>query len=308
MGAYLARRLLTSLLVLAGVSLLTFSMLRLVPGDPVTVLLGRQAVSKEQAAALREELGLNDPLPVQYWHYIRGVAQGDLGNSIRSGRPVAEMIREQLPSTIQLTVAAMLLAVVIGLGLGMLGALRHGTWVDTAVMSLAVSGISIPSFWLGLLLIMIFSVGLGWLPSVAGSDDWRGLILPAVTLGVAEASVIARIVRASMVDTLDQDYMRTAQAKGLPRTRTILRHALPNALIPVVTIVGLQVGFLLAGSTVVETIFARQGIGRLAVTAVNSRDFPVVQGVVLVTASIYVLINTLTDILYAYLNPRIRLQ
>ncbi len=308
MSAYLARRLLTSLLVLAGVSLLTFSMLRLVPGDPVTVLLGRQAVSKEQAAALREELGLNDPLPVQYWHYIRGVAQGDLGNSIRSGRPVAEMIREQLPSTIQLTVAAMLLAVIMGLGLGMLGALRHGTWVDTAVMSLAVSGISIPSFWLGLLLIMVFSVGLGWLPSVAGSDDWRGLILPAVTLGVAEASVIARIVRASMVDTLDQEYMRTAQAKGLPRTRMILRHALPNALIPVVTIVGLQVGFLLAGSTVVETIFARQGIGRLAVTAVNSRDFPVVQGVVLVTASIYVLINTLTDILYAYLNPRIRLQ
>lgn len=308
MSAYLARRLLTSLLVLAGVSLLTFSMLRLVPGDPVTVLLGRQAVSKEQAAALREELGLNDPLPVQYLHYIRGVAQGDLGNSIRSGRPVAEMIREQLPSTIQLTVAAMLLAVIMGLGLGMLGALRHGTWVDTAVMSLAVSGISIPSFWLGLLLIMVFSVGLGWLPSVAGSDDWRGLILPAVTLGVAEASVIARIVRASMVDTLDQEYMRTAQAKGLPRTRMILRHALPNALIPVVTIVGLQVGFLLAGSTVVETIFARQGIGRLAVTAVNSRDFPVVQGVVLVTASIYVLINTLTDILYAYLNPRIRLQ
>ena len=308
MGAYLTRRLLTSLLVLAGVSLLTFSMLRLVPGDPVTVLLGRQAVSKEQAAALREELGLNDPLPVQYWRYISGVVQGDLGNSIRSGRPVAEMIREQLPSTIQLTVAAMLLAVGIGLGLGMLGALRHGTWVDTAIMSLAVSGISIPSFWLGLLLIMIFSVGLGWLPSVAGSDDWRGLILPAVTLGVAEASVIARIVRASMVDTLDQEYMRTAQAKGLPRTRMILRHALPNALIPVVTIVGLQIGFLLAGSTVVETIFARQGIGRLAVTAVNSRDFPVVQGVVLVTASIYVLINTLTDILYAYLNPRIRLQ
>ena len=308
MGAYLTRRLLTSLLVLVGVSLLTFSMLRLVPGDPVMVLLGRQAVPKEQAEALREELGLNDPLPVQYLNYVRGVLQGDLGTSIRSGRPVSAMIGEQLPSTIQLTVAAMILAVCLGLGLGIVGALRHGSWVDTAIMSLAVSGISIPSFWLGLMLIMIFSVRLGWLPSVASSDDWRGLILPAITLGIAEAAVIARVVRASMVDTLDQDYMRTAQAKGLRHRQLVLRHALPNALIPVVTIVALQIGFLLAGSTIVETIFARQGIGRLAVTAVNNRDFPVVQGVVLVIAVIYVLINTFTDILYAYLNPRIRLQ
>lgn len=308
MRGYLTRRLLTSLLVLLGVSALTFSMLHLTPGDPVTALMGRQAVSAERAEALREQLGLNDPLLVQYLRYIGSALRGDLGTSIRTNRPVWEMIAEQMPSTIQLTAAAIPLALLLGGVLGLLAAVRRGTWIDTAIMSLAISGISIPSFWLGLLLILIFSVGLGWLPAVASSGDWRGLILPAITLAVAEAAVISRVTRASMLDVLNQDYIRTARAKGILEQRVILRHALGNALIPVVSIVGLQIGFLLVGSIIVETIFARQGIGRLAITAINNRDFPLVQGVVLVTASAYVLVNTLTDLLYAVVDPRIRLQ
>jgi peptide/nickel transport system permease protein len=308
MGSYLVRRILTGLLVLLGVSIFTFSMLHLVPGDPVTAVMGRQAISREEAEELRERLGLNDPLPVQYWNYISRALQGDLGESIRTNRPVAEMIGEQLPSTIQLTLAAMPLAIIIGGGLGLLAALRRGTWVDTLSMGIAISGISIPSFWLGILLILIFAVTLDWLPSVAPSNDLRGLILPAVTLAVAEGAVIARVTRASMLDVLDQQYVMTARGKGLSERRVILIHALPNALIPVITIIGLQLGFLLVGAIVVETIFARQGFGRLTITAINSRDFPLVQGIVLVTATIYVFINTTTDLAYGILNPRIRLE
>lgn len=308
MGSYLARRLLTSLLVLVGVSIFTFSMLHLVPGDPVTAVMGRQAVSREEADALRERLGLNDPLPVQYWNYISRALRGDLGQSIRTNRPVAQVIGEQLPSTIQLALAAMPLAILIGSSLGLLAALKRDSWIDTAAMGLAISGISIPSFWLGILLILIFAVTLDWLPSIAPSDDLRGLILPALTLAVAEGAVIARVMRASMLDVLDQQYITTARSKGLRERRVIFIHALPNALIPVITILGLQFGFLLVGAIVVETIFARQGFGRLTITAINSRDFPLVQGIVLVTATIYVVINTFTDLTYSFLNPRIRLD
>ena len=308
MGSYLVRRLFMSLLVLFGVSIFTFSMLHLVPGDPVSAVMGRQAVSREEAEALRERLGLNDPLPVQYWNYISRALQGDLGESIRTNRPVSEMIGEQLPSTFQLALAAMPLAILIGGSLGLLAALRRGSWADTLSMGCAISGISIPSFWLGILLILVFAVSLDWLPSVAPSDDLRGLILPALTLAVAEGAVIARVMRASMLDVLDQQYVTTARGKGLREKRVIFMHALPNALIPVITVLGLQFGFLLAGAIVVETIFARQGFGRLTITAINSRDFPLVQGVVLVTATIYVFINTFTDLAYSYLNPRIRLE
>jgi ABC-type dipeptide/oligopeptide/nickel transport system permease component len=308
MRAYLGRRLLTSLLVLVGVSALTFAMLHLVPGDPVTAILGRQAVSAERIAALRAELGLDRPLLVQYASYVGGVLQGDFGRSIRSDRSVVAMIAEAAPSTLQLALAALLLAVLIGFSLGLLAAVRRNRWPDLLVMTVAVGGISIPSFWLGMLLILVFSVWLGWLPSVASTGDWRGLILPAVTLAVAEAAVIARVVRSSVVDALDQEYMRTAAAKGLPPLRRLLRHALPNALIPVVTVIGLQAGFLLAGSVVVETVFARPGLGRLAISAIANRDFPVVQGVVLVIAAAYVIINTFTDLLYAALDPRVRLD
>lgn len=308
MRAYLGRRLLTSLLVLVGVSALTFAMLHLVPGDPVTAILGRQAVSAERIAALRTQLGLDQPLLVQYASYVGGALQGDFGRSIRSERSVVAMIAEAAPSTLQLALAALLFAVVVGFSLGLLAAVCRNRWPDYLVTTAAVGGISIPSFWLGMLLILFFSVWLGWLPSVTSQGDWRGLILPAVTLGVAEAAVIARVVRSSVVEALNQEYMRTATAKGLPPLRRLLSHALPNALILVVTVVGLQAGFLLAGSVVVETVFARPGLGRLAISAINNRDFPVVQGVVLVTAAAYVVINTFTDLLYAALDPRVRLD
>lgn len=308
MRAYLGRRLLTSLLVLVGASALTFAMLHLVPGDPVTAILGRQAATADRIADLRTQLGLDRPLLVQYASYVGGALQGDFGRSIRSDRPVAAMIAEAAPSTLQLASAALLFAVVVGMGMGLLAALYRQRWPDLLVMTAAVGGVSIPSFWLGMLLILVFSVGLGWLPSVASRGDWRGLILPAITLGVAEAAVIARVVRSSTVEALDQPYMRTAVAKGLRPLHRLLRHALPNALIPVVTVIGLQAGFLLAGSVVVETVFARPGLGRLAISAISNRDFPVVQGVVLVTAAAYVLMNTFTDLLYAVLDPRVRLD
>jgi peptide/nickel transport system permease protein len=308
MGSYLARRLLTSLAVLLGASLLTFSILHLVPGDPVAAMLGRQAVSGAQAAELRAQLGLDDPLPVQYARYLGAAIRGDLGTSIRSDQPVTVLIGGQLPSTLQLAAAALTIALVLGFAAGIAAAVWRGSWIDSAVTLLAVGSISVPSFWLGMLLIFVFSVQLGWLPSTSSRGDWRGLILPALTLGVAAAGVIARIVRASLVDQFGRLYVVLARAKGLREHIVVVRHALPNALIPVVTLLGLQVGFLLVGAIVVETVFARQGLGRLAVTAINNRDYPLVQGIVLVTATAYVLINTLTDLAYAWLDPRIRLQ
>ena len=308
MGAYFRRRLFMSVMVLFGVSLLTFSMMHLVPGDPVVAMAGRQAVSAETIEQLREDLGINDPLPIQYWNYVSRAVQGDLGQSIRSKRPVTETIAEQLPSTIQLAVVTIVLASILGFTLGVISAFKRGTWIDSLTMVTAISGISIPHFWLGLMLIILFSVQLGWLPSVASSDDWRGLILPAITLAVGEAAVITRLVRASMLDVLDQQYLVAARARGVKEHRVVLYHGMRNALIPVVTVIALQITYLLGGAIVVESIFARQGIGRLAVKAVNDRDFPLVQGVVLVTAAIYVIVNTVTDIMYVYLDPRIRLE
>ena len=271
-------------------------------------MTGRQKVSAEQAAELRQKLGLNDPLPVQYWNYLLKVFKGDLGSSLRNQTPVARAIVEQLPSTIQLAFSALIFAVLIGLTLGILAAAYQGTWLDSTSMILSVSGMSIPTFWLGLLLIFLVSIRLGWLPSTSTGNSLRSLILPALTLGLPEAAIISRVVRASMLDVLYKEYIITARAKGLREYLVVLRHALRNALIPVVTFIGLQMGYLLAGSTVVESIFARQGIGRLAVNAIAARDYPMVQGVVLITATIYVLLNTFTDLLYAFINPQIRLQ
>lgn len=305
---YFFRRLATSLLVLFGVSVLVFSIIHLVPGDPVTATLGRQKVTAETAEKLRQELGLNDPVAVQYWNYLTKVFQGNLGNSIRNNVPVAQAIAEQLPSTIQLALSALILAFSAGMILGLIAAVKQGTWIDTLAMALSVSGISLPTFWLGLLLILLFSVTLNWLPSISGGNDFKSLILPTLTLGLPEAAIVARVVRASMLDVLYKDYVTAARAKGLSEQRVVLHHSLRNALIPVVTFVGLQMGYLMAGSTVVESIFARQGIGRLAVNAISARDYPMVQGVVLVIATIYVLVNTITDLTYSYLNPQIRLQ
>ncbi|MFN8383303.1 MAG: nickel ABC transporter permease [Anaerolineales bacterium] len=308
MFSYLIRRLFTSILVLFGISMLVFSVIHLVPGDVTMAILGRQKVTEEKVAELRKQLGLNDPLYVQYGRYLTNALHGDLGNSIRTYQPVSQSIGEQLPSTVTLALSALLVALTIGGVLGMLAALWHGSWVDTFVMGLSVSGLSIPTFWMGLLLILFFSVKLKLFPSISNGSTPADLFLPALTLGLPEAAVVARMVRASMLDVLNKDYIVTARAKGLPERMVILKHALRNALIPVVTFLGLQMAYLLGGATIVETMFARQGIGRLAVQSIFNRDYPMVQGVVLVTATIYVLINTFTDITYVLLNPKIRLK
>jgi peptide/nickel transport system permease protein len=305
---YLVRRIFTSILVLFGVSILVFSVIHLVPGDVTMAILGRQNVSAEKVAELRKQLGLNDPLYVQYARYLNNALHGDLGTSIRNNLPVADFIASQMPSTFVLSMAALLVALSVGGILGMLASLNHGSWIDTLVMALSVSGLSIPTFWMGLLLILLFSVKLGLFPSISNGSTPRELFLPALTLGLPEAAVVARMVRASMLDVLGREYITTARAKGLPQHVVILKHALQNALIPIVTFLGLQMAYLLSGATIVETMFARQGIGRLAVQSIYNRDYPLVQGVVLVTATIYVLINTLTDITYVFLNPKIRLK
>jgi peptide/nickel transport system permease protein len=305
---YLIRRIFTSILVLFGVSVLVFSVIHLVPGDVTMAILGRQRVSLERVAELREQLGLNDPIYVQYGRYLSRAVRGDLGVSIRNNLPVSRSIADQLPSTAVLAFAALAVALSIGGVLGLLAALRHGSWFDTLVMALSVSGLSVPTFWMGLLLILLFSVRLGLFPSISSGSSLAELVLPALTLGLPEAAVVARMVRASMLDVLGREYITTARAKGLPQQVVILKHALRNALIPVVTFLGLQMAYLLGGATIVETMFARQGIGRLAVQSIFSRDYPMVQGVVLVTATIYVLINTFTDITYVFLNPKIRLK
>lgn len=308
MYTYLIRRLLTSVLVLFGVSVLVFSIIHLVPGDAVTAILGRQKVSAARVAELRAQLGLDDPIPVQYARYLSNALRGDLGQSIRNYVPVSEAIFEQLPSTLALALAALAIALALGFTLGLIAALNYGSWFDTTLMGLSVSGMSTPTFWLGLLLIMLFSVQLKWFPSISSANDFSNLFLPALTLALPEAAIIARMVRASMLDVMGKEYVTMARAKGLSEQSVVLRHAMRNALIPIVTFVGLQMAYLLGGSAIVETMFARQGIGRLAVDAINNRDYPMVQGVVLVVAVTYVVINTLTDISYAFLNPKIRLK
>jgi peptide/nickel transport system permease protein len=308
MANYLVRRILTSILVLFGVSVLVFSVIHLVPGDVTMAILGRQKVSEEKVNKLREQLGLNDPLYVQYGRYLNRALHGDLGTSIRNNLPVSKSIAEQMPSTIALALSAFLLALVLGGVLGVTAALRQGSWIDTMVMALSVSGLSVPTFWMGLLLILLFSVKWGMFPSISNGSSPRELFLPALALGLPEAAVVARMVRASLLDVLGKEYITTARAKGLPRHLVTMKHAMRNALIPVVTFAGLQMAYLLGGATIVETMFARQGIGRLAVQSIYNRDYPVVQGVVLITATIYVIINTLTDITYVYLNPKIRLK
>jgi peptide/nickel transport system permease protein len=308
MANYLVRRILTSILVLLGVSILVFSVIHLVPGDVTMAILGRQKVSEARVNELREQLGLNDPLYVQYGRYLNRALHGDLGTSIRNNLPVSKSIAEQMPSTIALALSAFILALTLGGVLGVVAALRQGSWVDTLVMAISVSGLSVPTFWMGLLLILLFSVKWGMFPSISNGSSPRELFLPALALGLPEAAVVARMVRASLLDVLGKEYITTARAKGVPRHLVTMKHAMRNALIPVVTFAGLQMAYLLGGATIVETMFARQGIGRLAVQSIYNRDYPVVQGVVLVTATIYVLINTMTDITYTFLNPKIRLK
>ena len=307
MTRYLARRVLTSVGVALGVLVFTFSMLHLAPGDPVIAMLGRQAATPERIEALRGELGLDRPLPVQFADYLGGVLRGELGTSIQTRRPVADAIAEQLPSTLQLMLAAMLVAVTIGAVVGILSATRAGTRLDRTLTVGSLAAVSVPSFWLALLLILVFAVGLGWLPAAASSGELRGLVLPALALGIGEGAILARLIRANLVEQLAGPHIDAARARGLRERRVVGVYALRNAMLPVVTIIGLQFGYLLAGSVVIETIFARQGLGRLAVQAVSAQDFPLAQGIVLVMALTYVAINTLTDLTYVWLDPRVRL-
>jgi peptide/nickel transport system permease protein len=304
---YLVTRLLAAIPVLFGASVLVFAMLAFIPGDPVDVMLGASggSVTAEQRAALREQLGLNEPLPVRYARFVGNALQGDLGRSISSRRPVVVEIATQIPSTLQLAAAAMTISVALGFLLGTIAALRHNTVWDTAIMAVALGGVAIPSFWLGMLLLLVFSLWLGWLPP-AGSEGIERLIMPAAALGYGASAVVARLVRSSMLEVLNQDFLRTARAKGLTDRAVVARHALKNALIPVVTLLGVQAGFLIANAVVVETVFSRQGIGRLLVQGLNNRDFPIVQGVVLVIAALYVVLNLLVDLTYAWIDPRIR--
>jgi peptide/nickel transport system permease protein len=305
MYAYFARRVLSTIPVVFGVTLLVFSMLHLVPGDPVKIMLGEFQASPAQIAKLQSQLHLDEPLPQQFGRYLWNALHGDLGRSIRSNKPVTQEIKDNLPSTLQLAIAGLLVAVLIGIPLGVLAAVKQYSWLDASSMLTALVGISMPSFWLGLLLIFAFSLKFRIFPATGGGD-FRHLVLPAVTLGLGASAIIARLTRSSMLEVLRNEYVTTARAKGLRESRVIIRHALKNALIPVVTIFGLQFGQLLAGTVVIETVFARPGIGRLIVDAILNKDFPLVQGIVLVIAISYVVVNLIVDLLYAFLDPRIR--
>jgi peptide/nickel transport system permease protein len=305
MLSFVIRRMVAALVVLWGVATVVFLLLQVIPGDPAEAMLAGSGASHTEIAQTRQQLGLDDPLLVQYSRYMLNTLRGDLGRSIFSNRPVSLTIAEQLPATLQLAAAALLVAVTLGLTLGILAALRANTWVDQVSMAVAVLGVSVPVFWSGLLLIWVFSVGLNWLPAT-GADGWRHLVMPAVVLGLVGAGPIARLVRASLLNALRADYITVARAKGLPGEAVIGRHALRNAIIPVITLIGLQAGFLLGGTVVTEAVFARPGLGRLVVEAILSKDLPVVQGVVLFIAAAYVAINLLVDLASAALNPRLR--
>ena len=301
---YVLKRLLGLIPTLLIVAVLVFLFVHLLPGDPARLIAGSEA-DAQVVALVRAQLGLDQPLWQQFLHYIGNVAQGDFGNSLVSRRPVSQEIASRFMPTLWLTVASMAWAVLFGLFAGIVAAVWRNRWPDRISMTLAVSGISFPAFALGMLLMQIFSVQLGWLPTV-GADSWRHYILPSITLGAAVAAVMARFTRASFVEVLGEDYMRTARAKGVSETWVILKHGLRNAMIPVVTMMGLQFGFLLGGSIVVEKVFNWPGLGRLLVDSVEMRDYPVIQAEVLLFSLEFILINLVVDVLYAAINPAIR--
>jgi ABC-type dipeptide/oligopeptide/nickel transport system permease component len=303
---FLIRRLVSSVFVVFGVSVAAFSMVHLVPGDPVAIMLGERATPAD-VARLRGELGLDEPLPVQYLDYVSRAVRGDFGESIRSGQPVLGEISDRVAPTLELALAAMAIAVALGILTGVTAATSKSSAADFGTMAVSLVGLSLPTFWSGLLLIYLFGLKLGWFP-VSGAGGPQALLLPAVTLALPAAAVLARLTRSSMLEVLGQDYVRTARSKGLPEDVVVYKHALQNAFIPVLTIMGLQFGALLGGSVIVESVFARPGLGRFAVDAILARDFPVVQAIVLLAGVVFVLVNLLVDILYSVLDPRISLR
>ncbi len=306
MGRYIVRRILLTVPVLLGVATLRIARHQVDQGDPAEAMLGEGA-SAADIGDLRERLGLERPLRVQYRDFLAGLLRGDLGTSFRYGTPVAAEILQRLGPTMILAFVAMGVAIVIAIPLGVIGALFRGTWIDHAAMTLSLAGMAMPNFWLGPILAMVFAVGLGWLP-VSGSGTWRHLVLPALTLGAALSAMTARMTRASLADELRELYVRAARARGLSRARAVVHHALRNSLIPVVTILGLQLGAVLTGTIITETIFAWPGVGRLLIQAINFRDYPLVQGCILLISVTYVTMNLVVDVLYAWLDPRIRYQ
>ena len=306
MGNFLLRRLLLLIPVLWGVATLVFMLLHFIPGDPIDLMLGDSALGTDRET-LRDQLGLNDPLIIQYIRYFGDLLQGDWGTSLFSKKPVFEEIMERVPATMELMFGAMVVTILVAMPLGLIAAVKKGTWIDQGSMIFSLLGVSIPNFWLGPMLILLFSIHFDLLP-VNERGGLEHLILPALTLGTSLASILARITRSSVVETLQAEYIRTARSKGISELRILLRHALRNALIPIVTVIGLQIGVLLSGAIITESIFDWPGLGNLLISAINSRNYPLVQGCVLFIAGSYVMVNLVIDLLYAYLDPRIRLS
>ena len=305
MVPFLAGRLAMGLLTIWVTTVAVTLLIHLVPGDPVQIMYAQsQGTTPEQIEALRRQLGLDQPIWSQYLAFLGRLLHGYLGETIRGQQPVLDLILQRLPNTLALAAAAMAIAMVLGIGAGFVAAYRRGTWIDTALMVTAIAGISIPHFWLGLLLLFFFAVDLGWLP-VAG-EGWRSLVLPAVTLGLSNAAVVARMTRSAMLEVLSQDFVRTAEAKGLPEALVLHRHVLRPGLVPIVTMMGLQFTYMMGGAIVVENIFAWNGIGRLGIEAIFQRDYPMIQGFILVFAAVVVVVSILLDVAYAFLDPRIR--
>ncbi len=303
-GQYIIRRLLIMLPVILGISLIIFTIVRVIPGDPAYILAGPHA-TQEQMDQIRAQLGLDKHPVTQYLIFLKNLFRGDLGTSTRTGLPVIREIMTRFPNTLLLALASILLATVFGVTIGIIAGVKQNSKFDYLSMLVALLGLSMPVFWLGLMLMLLFSIKLGWFPAV-GADSFKHLVLPAITLGANSTAIIARMTRSSMLEVIRLDYIRTARAKGLAEKVVILRHALKNALIPVVTVIGLQTGTLLGGAVLTEIVFAWPGIGRLLVEAILSRDYPVVQGVVLLVAIVFIFVNLIVDIIYSYLDPRIR--
>lgn len=303
MLSFFASRIGSASIAVLGVSLIVFLLIHIVPGDPVEVMLGETAQPADRAA-LRAQLGLDQPLATQIARYYGELLSGNLGASLHSKQPVLEILLERMPATIQLAAAALGVALIIAIPLGVLAAVHKGGGWDRTAMGVALIGVSMPHFWLGPVLILVFSLWLGWLP-VSGREAWSSLVLPALTLGSGMAAILSRMVRASLLEVLQEDYVRTARAKGLSQNAVVWRHAMRNALLPVVTVMGLQFGALLGGAVVTETVFAWPGVGQLTIEAIQRRDYPVVQACVLLISVAYVLVNTFTDFAYAWLDPRV---
>ena len=304
---FIQQRLLLAIPTVFAVSAAVFLMLHLIPGDPASIYLGDNLATPERLERIRHEMGLDRPIHVQYLDFVGRAIQGDLGRSLQNGRPVALELSERLPRTAELAAAAFIVSILIGVSLGIISALRHNTWVDTLSMFVALIGVSMPIFWLGLLAILVFSIQLSWFP-VTGQQGIVSLVLPATVLGIVSSATLARLVRSSMLEVLRHEYVTTARAKGLRERVVVRRHAFKNALIPVATVLGLEVGSLLSGAVITETVFARPGIGKLIVDSIQSKDFTVVQGGVLFVAVVYVVVNLAVDVSYAFLDPRIRVS